>query len=152
MRSLVVAALFGGIAGWLIAATPRVFGAEPPIVPLAAPIVLLVVVAFIAALAVLTHQRIQKRRERIEPERAVALLVLGKATALAGALVAAGYLVFGLWFTPHLDAPLPRGRALHSAIAVVAGVGLMIAGLRLERACRVPEDRDPDPSSHSDPS
>ena len=47
-----------------------------------------VVALLVAVLAYSTHQRIQVRRQRMLPERAVAFLVLGKASALAGALVA----------------------------------------------------------------
>ena len=66
------------------------------------------------------------------------LLVLGKASALAGAVVAAGYLVFGLYFVGNLSADLPRQRVIGSGVSALAGVALMVAGLALERACRVP--------------
>ena len=69
------------------------------------------------------------RREPVDPQRAVAFLVLGKASALAGALVAGGYLGFGLMFLGRLDAATPRERVIRSAVAVVAGLALMVAGL-----------------------
>jgi hypothetical protein len=112
-RALVVAAVFGGLSGWLV-----------------------VVIAYA------THQRIQVRRERIEPQRAVALLVLGKASALAGALVAGGYFGFALMFLTRLDAAAPRDRVIRSAVAILAGVALCIMGLLLERACKVPTEPD----------
>jgi hypothetical protein len=74
----------------------------------------------------------------MEPQRAVAFLVLGKASALAGALVAGGYLVYALLFVSRFAAEAPRDRVIKSLIAVVAGVGMSVAGLLLERACRVP--------------
>ena len=80
----------------------------------------------------------------MEPQRAVAFLVLGKASALAGALVAGGYLGFALNFLTRLDAATPRDRVIRSAVAVVAGVALMVAGLLLERACKVPDSDDDD--------
>ena len=95
-------------------------------------------------MAYATHQRIQVRRERIEPQRAVAFLVLGKASALAGALVAGGYLGFALMFLTRLDAAAPRDRVIRSAIAVVAGIVLCVMGLLLERACKVPTEPDDD--------
>jgi hypothetical protein len=100
--------------------------------------------ALVGALAYATHQRIQVRRERIEPQRAVALLVLGKASALAGALVAGGYFGFALMFLTRLDAAAPRDRVIRSAVAIVAGVALCIVGLLLERACKVPTEPDED--------
>lgn len=141
-RALVVAALFGGLTGWIVVVTAGALDALPPQVPWSAPVGLLVFAALVGALARSTHQRIQVRRERVEPQRAVAYLVLGKASALAGALVAGGYLGFALNFLGSLDAATPRERVVRSAVAVVAGLVLMVAGLLLERACKVPGSDD----------
>lgn len=143
-RALVVAAVFGGLSGWLVVVIANAFDLIPPEVPWTAPIGLILVAALVGALAYATHQRIQVRRERIEPQRAVALLVLGKASALAGALVAGGYFGFALMFLARLDAAAPRDRVIRSAVAIVAGVALCIMGLLLERACKVPTEPDED--------
>jgi len=143
-RALLVAALFGGLAGWLVVVTANAFDVLPPRIPWTAPIGLAVFAALVGALAWSTHQRLQVRRERMEPQRAVAFLALGKASALAGAAVAGGYLGFALMFLTRIDAATPRDRVIRAAVAVVAGVGLTIAGLRLERACKVPDDEDED--------
>ena len=143
-RALVVAAVFGGLSGWLVVVIANAFDLIPPEVPWTAPIGLILVAALVGALAYATHQRIQVRRERIEPQRAVALLVLGKASALAGALVAGGYFAFALMFLARLDAAAPRDRVIRSAVAIVAGVALCIMGLLLERACKVPTEPDED--------
>jgi H+/Cl- antiporter ClcA len=143
-RALIVAAVFGGLAGWLVVVIANAFDLIPPEVPWTAPIGLILVAALVGALAYATHQRIQVRRERIEPQRAVALLVLGKASALAGALVAGGYFGFALMFLARLDAAAPRDRVIRSAVAIVAGVALCIMGLLLERACKVPTEPDED--------
>jgi H+/Cl- antiporter ClcA len=143
-RALVVAAVFGGLSGWLVVVIANAFDLIPPEVPWTAPIGLILVAALVGALAYATHQRIQVRRERIEPQRAVALLVLGKASALAGALVAGGYFGFALMFLTRLDAAAPRDRVIRSAVAIVAGVVLCIMGLLLERACKVPTEPDED--------
>ena len=146
-RALLVAALFGGLAAWLVVVTANAFDMLPPRIPWSAPIGLVVFAALVGALAWSTHQRLQVRRERMEPQRAVAFLVLGKASALAGAAVAGGYLGFALMFLTRIDAATPRDRVIRSAVAVVAGVALAIAGLRLERACKVPglDDEDDEP-------
>ena len=141
-RALVVAALFGGLVGWLVVVTANALDVQPPRIPWSAPIGLAVFAALVAALAHTTHQRIQVRRERVEPQRAVAFLVLGKASALAGSAVAGGYLGFALMFLTRIDADNPRDRVIRSGLAVLAAVGLALAGLRLERACRVPDDED----------
>jgi small-conductance mechanosensitive channel len=141
-RALVVAALFGGLAGWLVVVIADALDALPPRVPWSAPIGLAIFAALVAALAHSTHQRLQVRRERMEPQRAVAFLVLGKASALAGAAVAGGYLGFALMFLTRIEADAPRDRVIRSAVTVVAAVVLAAAGLRLERACKVPDDED----------
>jgi hypothetical protein len=144
-RALVVAALFGGLAGWLLVVTANALDLTAPEVPWTAPIGLILVTALVGALAYTTYQRIQVRRERMEPSRAVALLVLGKASALAGAVVAGGYLAYGLLFLSRWDAAGPRERVIRSAVAVLAGLALCGAGLLLERACKVPrKDEDED--------
>ncbi len=143
-RALAVAALFGGLAGWLLVVSANALDIIPPTVPWTAPLALLLIAALVAMLAYSTRQRIQVRRERMEPQRAVAFLVLGKASALAGALVAGGYLGFALNFVARLDAVGPRDRVIRSGVAIVVGIGLGIAGLALERACRVPGADDTD--------
>ncbi len=141
-RSLLVAALFGGLAGWLIVVTTRALGLLPLGIPWSAPIGLLLVAALVGAWARTTHQQIQVRRQRVEPRRAIAMLVLGKASALGGALVAGGYLGFGINFLTRLDAEGPRERVIRAAVSIVAGIALTLAGLALERACKVPPDDD----------
>jgi hypothetical protein len=143
LRALVVAAMFGGLAGWLFGVTANALDITAPQVPWTAPIGLILVTALVGALAYSTYQRIQVRHERIEPNRAVAFLVLGKASALAGAVVAGGYLGYALLFVARLDAAGPRDLVIRSAVAVLAGAALCGVGLLLERACKVPrEDGD----------
>jgi ABC-type Fe3+-siderophore transport system permease subunit len=141
-RALVVAALFGGLAGWLLAVTTDALNVVPPSIPWSAPVGLFIVAALVGAIAWSTHQQIQVRRQRMEPQRAVAFLVLGKASALGGALVAGGYLGYALSFVGRFDADGPRERVIRSLVAVVGGIALGVAGLLLERACKVPVDED----------
>lgn len=138
--------MFGGLAGWLFVITLNALDIVPPTVPWTAPIGLVLIAALVGLLAYSTRQRIQVRRERMEPQRAVAFLVLGKASALAGALVAGGYLGFAVNFVSRLDAIGPRDRVVRSAVAIVAGIVLCVVGLLLERACKVPgaDDEDDD--------
>jgi hypothetical protein len=139
-----VSALFGAVGGWLVVVVSNALDMNPPLVPWTSPIALVLITALVGVLAYTTHQRIQVRRERVEPERAVAFLVLGKASALAGAVVAGGYLAYALLFVSRLDAEAPRERVIRSAVAVVAGIALGVAGLLLERSCKVPGTDDED--------
>ncbi len=147
-KALAVAAIFGALAGWLVVVVANALDLVPPYVPWTAPAALVVSAALVGALAWSTHQRIQVRKERVEPERAVAFLVLGKASALAGAVIAGGYLAFALMFVGRWDAAGPRERVIRALVAVVVAVGLSIAGLLLERACRVPGGEDDDDGDH----
>jgi ABC-type Fe3+-siderophore transport system permease subunit len=149
LRALVVGALFGAVGGLLVVVLAGAFSLDAPQVPWTAPIGLVLTTALVAILAYNTHQRIHVRRERMQPERAVAFLVLGKASALAGAVVAGGYLAFALMFVGRFDAEAPRERVIRSLVAVVAGVLLAVAGLLLERACKVP-GLDDDEHDHDD--
>ena len=99
-RALAVAALFGALAGWLVVAAANSFDLVAPQVPWTAPVALFLIAALVGVIAYSTHQRIHVRRQRIVPQRAVAFLVLGKASALAGALVAGGYLTYALMSSP----------------------------------------------------
>lgn len=149
-----LAALVGAVAGWLVVTTANLFNLTPPLVPWLTPIALGLAAVLIGVLARTTRESIQGKPIRgksvqgrmrpMNPQRAVTLLALAKASALAGALVAGGYLVFGLLFVGRLEAELPRARATHSGVAMLAGIALMITGLILERACEVPADEDDD--------
>jgi H+/Cl- antiporter ClcA len=150
LRALVVAAMFGGLAGWLLVVAANALDLTAPEVPWTAPIGLILVTALVGALAYSTHQRIQVRHERVEPNHAVAFLVLGKASALAGAVVAGGYLAYACAFVTRLDAAAPRDRVIRSAVTVLAGAALCAVGLLLERACRVPREDGDDEESGAD--
>jgi sulfite exporter TauE/SafE len=102
-------------------------------------------------LAYSTYRTVHRERRRIDAQRAVNLLLIAKASALTGALVAGGYVGFGLQFIDQLDVALPRERVIRSASAAVAGILIVVAGLLLERACRVPriEDDDLFPGEHA---
>jgi hypothetical protein len=152
-----VAALFGGLSGWLIVVGARALGVSPPQVPWTAPVAVILVALGVGALAWQTYHRIHRLRLRMDPQRAVSFLVLGKASALGGALVGGGYLVYALMFLARIDGESPRERVILSLIAVVGGAGLTVAGLLLERACKVPKggsgsDSETDSEQRDEPS
>src|SRR4051794_38176842 len=132
------------MAGWLLGVTANALDMIAPEVPWSAPVGVILVTALVSALAYSTYQRIQVRRERVEPNRAVAFLVLGKASALAGAVGVGGDLADALLFFHRVGAGAPRGRGVKAAVTVVAGAAVCGVGLLLERACRVPRQDDDD--------
>lgn len=142
LRDLALAAGVGAFiaAGLLLVA--QVVAGNPPLLPWTGPLVLIFVAAIVGALAFTTWRRVQVRRERIEPERGIRSLALGKASALGGAAIAAGYLVFVLFSAGTWEAAGPQQRMIRGAVASAAGASIMAGGLWLERACRVPHSPD----------
>jgi len=102
---------------------------------------LYLVAAILGATARVTHRALQVRRERLRPHEAVNRLVLAKACALAGALVAGGYLGYALsWVGSSAEL---SGERITLSLVAAAGAGLSVVGsLFLERACRVSGDED----------
>jgi len=103
---------------------------------------LALVAVVLLAFAYSTYGAVHLDRTRIDPQRAVSLLLLAKASALVGAVVAGGYLGFGINFLGRLDVELPRERAIRALVAAVMGLAIVFSALLLERACRVPQDSD----------
>ena len=66
-------------------------------------------------------------------------LVLARACALVGALVAGGYAGYALSWV-GLESDLASQRLWRSAIAALAGVAIVVTSIVLERACRVRSD------------
>jgi Protein of unknown function (DUF3180) len=146
--TLVAVGLVGLAIGGLIRPMVERGGGVAPTVPWAAPLTLAFLAAVLLGLAWTTYRTIHQHRRRIEPQRAVNLLVFGKASALAGAAVAGGYLGYALSFAQSADdAALPRERMVHSLVAAAASGAVIAGGLLLERACRVPGDGDDGQSS-----
>lgn len=91
-----------------------------------------------AVLLLVAHATRRSRRQGppLEPHQAVNRLVLAKACALAGALVAGGYAGYALaWL--GAGAELAGERVLHSGLAAVGAAVTVTGSMLLERACRV---------------
>ena len=97
--------------------------------------------AALGAVALATHRALQLRRERLQPHEAVNRLVLAKACALVGALVAGGYLGYALSWV-GASAELGGERIVMSLVAAAGAALTVVGSLLLERACRVSEDED----------
>src|SRR5690348_2552925 len=105
-------------------------------------IVLLAAAAIVLVLANSTYRTLHRERRMMDVHRAVRFLLLAKASALVGSIVAGAYLGFALHFVNQLDVPLPQTRVIRSVCAAIAAVLLVVGGLLLERACRIPKDKD----------
>lgn len=134
-------ALAGLVAGWLLHGYAERYMAAPPVITWAQPLALLLVAVILGATAWLTHRSVHVHHQRPEAHRMVNRLVLARACALVGALMAGGYAGYALsWLGVQSD--LASQRAWRSAAAAAAGVAIAITAVLLERACRVGSDGD----------
>jgi phosphatidylglycerophosphate synthase len=120
-----------------------------PAVPVAAPIVLGLIAAALAATALSLRSRLRAQRERepgakgVDPLVAARAVVFGQASALVAALAAGTYGGAGVFLLLNqMDIPARRSEAIYSALAVLAGVAVVLAAIFLERVCKLPDDED----------
>jgi uncharacterized protein DUF3180 len=142
VRSLFALFLVGGVLGYAFVRLSIEVNGTAPQVQWSAVGVLLAAAAIVLVLANSTYRTLHRERRRMDVHRAVRFLLLAKASALVGAIVAGGYLGFAVHFIDQLDVPLPQTRVIRSVCAAIAAVLLVVGGLLLERACRVPKDPD----------
>jgi hypothetical protein len=133
--------VIGLVIGWLF---HRVVYGGPrfaPMVPWGQPLALTLVAAILLGTAWSTRRSIQRRHEPISPHQAVNRLVLARACAYVGCLMAGAYFGYAVsWI--RVDSELVAQRVVTSAIAGLSGLLVVVAGLILERACRVPPEDD----------
>jgi hypothetical protein len=134
--AVTVWAVAGLVGGWVVHPLSESLRGTALLVSWVQPAALLLLAATVGVTAWHTWRAVHVRRERLEPHRAVNRLVLGRASALVGALVAGGYAGYAVsWI--GAEAELAGQRMLRSALAALCGVLIVVGGLLLERACRV---------------
>jgi hypothetical protein len=139
--AITVWVVLGLVGGWLLHPLAERVRDTAPIVTWAQPLALVLVSAILGATAYVTWRTVHVHHQRLEPHQAVNRLVLARACALVGALVAGGYFGYALSWA-GVDTELGDQRMWRSAIAGLAGVAIVITALLLERACRVRSDED----------
>ena len=133
---LTVWGLVGLVGGWLFHAYADQQMTAAPVVTWAQPLALFFVAAILGATAWATWRVVHVHRRRLLPHQAVNRLVLARACAYVGVLVAGGYLGYALsWLGSGSE--LADERILRSAVAAVGGLATVVTALLLERACRV---------------
>jgi hypothetical protein len=156
LRIRLLAGVFvvAGVLSWAGARLWNSIGTLPS-VPLAAPIVLALIAVVLLATALSLRARLRAQRERrpeakgVDPLMAARAVVFGQASALVAALVAGMYGGTGVVLLESLDIPARRDQAIYAGFSVLAGIGVIAAGLFLERVCRLPEDDDHDQGAPS---
>lgn len=139
---LVTLVVIGAVAGRLVRVVADAVDAAAPVSWLQVG-ALLFLAAALGGVAVQTRRLVRSTGVTLDPARMVNRLVLARAATVVGALLAGGYVGYGLsWLDSHPDLVVARvGVAL---VAAAAGLAVLVGGKWLEWACRVPK-RDPHP-------
>lgn len=138
---IAISFVIGLVGGWLLRPVAQHLTGAAPVITWAQPLVLGLLAAIVGGTALLTYRAVQVHGQRLEPSQAVNRLVLGRACALVGALLAGGYFGYALSWLGAIDA-LAAQRGWRSVLAGVMGLLVLVGGLLLERACRVRDDGD----------
>ena len=138
--TLVGLGLVGLVLGWALRPVSIRFNGSAPTVGWLPVLALLLVAVIVGAVAWSTHRTLHRHQIHLPPHQAVNRLVLAKACALVGALVAGGYFGYALSWMGLADADLAQRRVTQSVLAGLFAVLLVVGSLLLERACRVRDD------------
>jgi uncharacterized protein DUF3180 len=138
VRRLALVALATAVITYLI--VQLVYG-QLPEVPTYAPatLVFLAVAEGVTAASIRARLAGRPGTRPIEPMAVAQLAALAKASALAGGLIAGGYLGLFGYTLQHLDRRVYSHDSVASGFGVAAAVLLVVAALLLERACRHPD-------------
>ena len=125
-------------------------GLQVPVSPANLLITLAAISAVLLALSIpiwryrsALKQSSAQRPKRVDPFYAVRVLLLAKASSLAGVLFASWHL--GVVIFQLSGAVVIQGLVLQNSFGFVASVMLIVAALITEQICRLPQDQDPDP-------
>jgi hypothetical protein len=113
-------------------------GAVLPPLTWTAPSCIALLAIVVLATALGLRARLDDPAKRPHPLSMARMAVLGKASAHVGPLVGGLYAGYLLVLLPGLEIASRRDRSVLCLVALLASVGLSVAGLVLERACRVP--------------
>jgi Protein of unknown function (DUF3180) len=143
-RALLLVALCAAVLSWVLVGALDAQGGGAPPLPWTAPVALLVLACAVVSAGWPVRRWNQGHRDRpLDALRAARAAVLARASAVTGAALAGGYAGLVLVLLPTVDIEPRRARLLLALAAVVASVVLAVAGVVVERWCRLPP-RDPD--------
>jgi hypothetical protein len=113
-------------------------GAVLPPLTWTAPTGIALIAIVVLATALGLRARLDDPAKRPHPLSMARMAVLGKASAHVGPIVGGLYAGYLLVLLPGLEIASRRDRSVLCLVALLASIGLSVAGLLLERACRVP--------------
>ena len=138
------------IAAFFVASFMVGRGLQVPVSPINLLITLGAIAAVLLALSIpiwryrnALKQASSQRPKRVDPFYAVRVLLLAKASSLAGVIFASWHL--GVVLFQLSGAVVVQALVLQNAFGFIASVMLVAAALITEQICRLPQDQDPDP-------
>jgi hypothetical protein len=149
LSMLVLISLPATIAAFFVASFMVGRGLQVPVSPANLLITLAAISAVLLALSIpiwryrsALKQKSTQRPKRVDPFYAVRVLLLAKASSLAGVLFASWHL--GVVVFQISGAVVVQNLFLQNALGFLASFLLVIAALITEQICRLPQDQDPD--------
>lgn len=137
--------LLGLVAGFaLLAYALAAYGSVPQL-PRYAPVTLVLLAVAELAMAKVVRDRVRHRARPgsrpLHPLQVARAAVLAKASSVAGAVLLGAYAGLLAWTLPRRDELLVAARdAPVAGLTALSCLGLVVAALLLERACRTPDD------------
>lgn len=145
--TVVLVGLVTAAAGYVVLRLVPVSSPDPFPATWASVILLLFMAAGILSAGVPIRRVVRGRSRRpVNPLRAVRVLILARASALTGALVAGWYVAVVLSQASDLDAASVQHRALRAGAVALSGLVLSGVGLWVQSMCRLdpPDASTPD--------
>jgi hypothetical protein len=105
-------------------------------------VIALLAIGVVAAAWPIRQWNAGRRDRAINPLRAARTVALAKASSLTGALMTGVWGAFAIVTLPRLEFAAQPGRAVAVALAVLASLALLVAGVLAERWCRIPPEDD----------
>ncbi|MBW3084829.1 hypothetical protein KEM60_01018 [Austwickia sp. TVS 96-490-7B] len=151
-RTIGWAFLLAGSVGYLVqrVVNDQVGRMPLPRWPGAALLVVIMVGLVVAAWPIRLWKR-GKLTRRLDPLRAFRTLILARASALAGAVVAGWYAANAAVLAPDGASATVRAGMGSAAAYVVVGAVMVVVGLMVQSWCRIDPPAD-DPEDHAGPS
>ena len=145
--AVTVWAVVGLVGGWALHPAAEGIEGTAPVVGWLQPAVLALVALSVLGTAWATWRQVHVHHVRLAAHRAVNRFVLGRTCAMVGGLLTGGYAGYAVSWLDYAGDPLAATRIHHCVVAAVCSLGICLGGVLLERACRISDDDDDNPSA-----
>lgn len=140
--TIVLLALVGGAIGWVFEAALVAMGRAIIVPPVTLSVALVLIGAIVIAMAVPVWRVVRgTAKKRVDPFYATRVVVLAKASSLAGSLLAGGAVAIMIFVLTRSVLPALGSVGLTVAASVCA-VLMLVAGLIAEKMCTLPPQND----------